>query len=106
MAFHADRCEARGQQPRGEGSEFNASRRSSPMREDGGLTGYGTATAVYGMLAVERGYAALPPVLCARSCLPARGADRAEDHLGRAPAAGRPAPQLAVRIRLNRRVTR
>ena len=39
MAFHADRREARSQQPRGEGSEFNATRKSSPTREDGGLTG-------------------------------------------------------------------
>ena len=39
------------------------------MREDGRLTGYGTATAVYDMPAVERGHAALPAVLWARSCL-------------------------------------
>jgi hypothetical protein len=61
MAFHADRREARSQQPRGEGSEFNANRRSSPMREDGGLTGYGMATAVYDVPALERIRAMVPP---------------------------------------------
>ena len=71
------------------------------MREDGGLIGYGMATAVYGLPAVERIHAALPAAL--RACLPARGADRAGDHLDRAPAAHRPAPRLAVRIRLSRR---
>ena len=54
------------------------------MREDGGLTGYGMATAVYGVPALERIHATLPAVLWARSCL-------------------RPAPGLAVRIRLTRR---
>ena len=39
----------------------------------------------------------------ARSFLSARAADSAEDHLDRAPAAARPAPRLAVRIRLSRR---
>jgi hypothetical protein len=73
------------------------------MREDGGLIGYGMATAVYGRPAVERIHAALPAALWAWSCLPARGADRAGDHLDRAPAAHRPAPRLAVRIRLSRR---
>jgi hypothetical protein len=63
MAFHADRREARGLQPPGEGSEFNAQRRSRPMREDGGLTGYGTATAVYDVPAVECSHATLPAVL-------------------------------------------
>ena len=76
MACHAGRREARSQQPRGEGSEFNASRRSGPMREDGWLTGSGMATAVDGVPAVERIHAALPAALWARSCLPARGADR------------------------------
>jgi hypothetical protein len=52
------------------------------MREDGGLIGYGMATAVYGLPAVERIHAALPAAL--RACLPARGADRAGDHLDRA----------------------
>ena len=52
------------------------------MREDGGLIGYGMATAVYGVPAVERLHAALPAALWARSCLLARGADRAGDHLG------------------------
>ena len=69
------------------------------MREDGGLIGYGMAPAVYGVPAVERLHAALPAAPGARSCLLARGADRAGDHLGRAPAAHRPAPRLAVRIR-------
>ena len=63
MAFHADRGEARSQPPRGEGSEFNASRRSSPMREDGGLIGYGMATAVYDVPALERIHATLPAAL-------------------------------------------
>ena len=39
------------------------------MREDGGLIGYGMATAVYGVPAVERLHAALPAALWARSCL-------------------------------------
>ena len=43
------------------------------------------------------------PMRGARSFLPARAADSAEDHLDRAPAAARPAPRLAVRIRLSRR---
>jgi hypothetical protein len=94
MAFHADRREARSQQPPGEGSEFNASRKSGPMRQDGGLTGDGTAPAVDDVPALERIHATLPAALWARSCLPARGADRAGDHLDRGPAAHRPAPQL------------
>jgi len=73
------------------------------MREDGWLTGYGMATAVYDVPALERIHATLPAALRARSCLLARGADRAGDHLGRAPAAHRPAPRLAVMIRLIRR---
>jgi hypothetical protein len=56
------------------------------MREDGGLIGDGMATAVYDVPAVERSHATLPAVLWTRSCLPARGADRAGDHLDRAPA--------------------
>ena len=59
------------------------------MREDGGLTGDGMATAVYGVPAVERLHAALPAALWARSCLLARGADRAGDYLDRAPTAAR-----------------
>jgi hypothetical protein len=39
------------------------------MREDGGLIGYGMATAVYGVPAVERIHATLPAVLWAWSCL-------------------------------------
>ena len=69
MAFHADRREARGQQLRGEGSEFNTIRRSGPMREDGGPTGDGMAPARSGVPALERTYAALPAALWARSCL-------------------------------------
>ena len=57
------------------------------MREDGWLTGYGMATAVYDVPALKRIHAALAAVLWARLCLPARGADRAGDHLDRAPAA-------------------
>jgi len=73
------------------------------MREDGGLIGYGMATAVYDVPALERIHATLPAALWARSCLLARDADRAGDHLDRAPAAHRPAPRLAVRIHLGRR---
>jgi hypothetical protein len=39
------------------------------MREDGGLTGYGMAPAVYDVPVVERSHATLPAVLWARSCL-------------------------------------
>ena len=39
------------------------------MREDGGLIGYGMATAVYDVPALERIHAALPAVLWAWSCL-------------------------------------
>ena len=67
------------------------------MREDGWLIGYGMATAGYGVPAVEHSHAALPAALWACSCLLARGADRAGDHLDRAPA-----PRLAVKIRLGR----
>ena len=70
------------------------------MREVGRLTGYGMAPALSGVPALERIHATLLAALWARSCLPASGADRAGDHLDRAPAAHRPAPQLAVRIRL------
>jgi hypothetical protein len=56
-------------QPRGEASEFNAKRRSGPLREDGGLIGYGMATAVYDVPAVERSHATLPAAPWARSCL-------------------------------------
>ena len=73
------------------------------MREDGGLIGYGVATAVYEVPAPERIHAPLAAPLWARSCLLARGADRAGDHLDHAPATHRPAPRLAVRIHLSRR---
>ena len=73
------------------------------MRKDGGLIGYSMATALYGVPALERIHATLPAALGAQSCLLARGADRAGDHLDRAPAAHRPAPRLAVMIRLSRR---
>src|SRR6516225_11236140 len=69
MACHAGRREARGQQPPGEGSKFNAIGRRGPMREDGGLIGYGMATAVDVVPALERGHARLPAALWARSCL-------------------------------------
>jgi hypothetical protein len=72
------------------------------MREDGWLTGYGMATTRYDVPALERIHATVPAAL-GRSCLPAGGADRAGDHLDRAPVAHRPAPRLAVRIRLGRR---
>jgi hypothetical protein len=35
------------------------------MREDGGLIGYGMATAVYDVPALERIHATLPAALCA-----------------------------------------
>ena len=73
------------------------------MREDSWLTGYGMTPALYDVPALERSHSALPAALWARSCLPARGADRAGDYLDRAPAAHRPAPRLAVRIRVRRR---
>ena len=73
------------------------------MREDGGLIGYGMATAPCDVPALERIHATLPAALWARSCLPARGADRAGAHRDRAAAAHRQAPRLAVRIRLGRR---
>ena len=71
------------------------------MREDGWLTGYGMATAVYGVPALERIHARLPGALWARSCLrpgalivpeitwvvlrplPGRAAARGEDPLSR-----------------------
>jgi len=56
------------------------------MREDGWLIGYGMTTALYDVPALERSHSALPAALWARSCLPARGADRAGDYLDRAPA--------------------
>ena len=59
------------------------------MREDGGLTGDGMATAMYDVPAPDRIHAtrpaALGPVMSS-----ARDADRAGDHLDRAPAAARP----------------
>ena len=60
------------------------------MREDGGLTGYGMTPAVYDVPAVERIHARLPAVLWAPVMSSARDADRAGDHLDRAPAAARP----------------
>ena len=39
------------------------------MREDGWLIGYGMATALYGVPALERIHARLPGALWARSCL-------------------------------------
>ena len=65
MACHADRREARSQQPPGEGSESNANRKSSPTREDGWPIGYGMATAVYDVPALERIHATLPAALWA-----------------------------------------
>jgi len=65
MAFHADQREARGQQSPGEGGEFNAHRRSGPMRQNGWLTGYGMVTARYDVPAVERSHATLPGALWA-----------------------------------------
>ena len=73
------------------------------MSEDGGPTGYGMATVLCDVPALERIHATLPTALWARSCLPARGADRAGGHLNRAPAAHWQALRLAVRIRLGRR---
>jgi hypothetical protein len=56
------------------------------MREDGWLIGYGMATAVCDVPSLEHIHATLPAALWARSCLLARGADRAGTHLDRAPA--------------------
>jgi hypothetical protein len=69
MACHAGRREARSQQPPGKGSKFNAIGRRGPMREDGGLTGYGMATAVDVVPALERSHARPPAALWAQSCL-------------------------------------
>ena len=73
------------------------------MCEDGGLIGYGMATALYAAPVVERSHARLPAVLWARSCLRPGALIVPEITLDRAPAAARPAPRLAVRIRLSRR---
>jgi hypothetical protein len=56
------------------------------------------ATAVYVVPALERSHATLPAAPWPGHAS-ARGADRAGDHLDRAPPAARPAPRLAVRIR-------
>jgi hypothetical protein len=56
------------------------------MREDGWLTGYGTATALYDVPALERSHATLPGRALGPVMSSARGADRAGDHLDRAPA--------------------
>ena len=69
------------------------------MREDGWLTGYGMATAVYDVPALERIHATLPAALRARSCLRPEAPIVPEITLDRAPAAARPAPRLTVRIR-------
>ena len=69
------------------------------MCEDGWLIGYGMATAVYAVPVVERSHARLPAVLWARSCLRPGALIVPEITLDRAPAAARPAPRLAVRIR-------
>jgi hypothetical protein len=60
------------------------------MREDGGLTGYGMATAVYDLPAVERIHATLPAVLWARSFLRPEVLIVPEITLDRAQAAARP----------------
>ena len=69
------------------------------MCEDGGLIGYGMAPAVDVVPALERGHARLPAVLWARACLGPGALIVPEITLDRAPAAARPAPRLAVRIR-------
>jgi hypothetical protein len=69
MAFHADPREARGQQPPGKGGEFNANRRSGPRREDGGPTGYGTATGRYDVPALGAATRRYRAALWARSSL-------------------------------------
>ena len=90
MACHADWREAGGQQLRGEGSECNAIGRSGPLREDGGLTGYGMATAVDVVPALQRSHARLPGGLWTRSCLRPGALIVPEITLDRAPAAARP----------------
>jgi len=99
MAFHADRREARSQQPPGQGSEFNATRKSSPRPEDGWLTGLGTAPALHDVPALERSHARRPAARWARSCLRPEAPIVPEITLDRAPTAARPAPRLTVRIR-------
>ena len=69
------------------------------MREDGGLTGYGMAPSVDVVPALQRRHATLPAVLWAPSCLRPGALIVPEITLDRAPAAARPAPRLAVRIR-------
>ena len=71
------------------------------MGEDGWLIGYGMATTRYDVPAPERIHATLAAVHSARSA--ARRADRAGEHLDRAPSAVRPATRLAVRIGSSRK---
>jgi hypothetical protein len=72
------------------------------MREDGGLTGDGTATAVYDVPALERSHAARPAALRARSRLrPGALAVPEITSIVRRPLPGR--RRSSVRIRLNRR---
>ena len=73
------------------------------MCEDGGLIGYGMAPSVDVVPALQRSHATLPAVLWAPSCLRPGALIVPEITLDRAPAAARPAPRLAVRIRLSRR---
>ena len=73
------------------------------MCEDGGLIGYGMATALDVVPVVERSHARLPGGLWTRSCLRPGALIVPEITLDRAPPAARPAPRLAVRIRLSRR---
>jgi len=72
------------------------------MREDGGLTGYGTATARYDVPAPERSHATRPAALGARSGLRPGALIVPEiTSIVRRPLTGR--RRSSVRIRLNRR---
>ena len=73
------------------------------MCEDDRRIGYGMAPAVDVVPALQRSHARLPAVVWARSCLRPGAPIVPEITLDRAPPAARPAPRLAVRIRLSRR---
>jgi hypothetical protein len=62
------------------------------MHEHGWLIGYGMATALYDVPALERIHATLVAALWAR--IPATGAGRVGDHFDRAPTPRRLAPRL------------
>ena len=73
------------------------------MCEDGGLIGYGMAPAVYVVPVGGAQPREATGRVVGRSCLRPGALIVPEITLDRAPAAARPAPRLAVRIRLSRR---